>query len=126
MTETAAPSSNRPTRVAGKSSAIAAFVACLLLSAVPGSAADIGPSRVRIADLDLNSDVDIAVREQRIETAARAACRAPDRISDPLIGYRRCIADTSASARARLDQAIRRSRADATQASANGQAGAAR
>ena len=97
----------------------AAFAVELLMAAAPAIADGADPSRVHFGDLDLNSDRDVAVLEQRIAAAARAACRAPDRISDPLIGYRRCIADTTESARPRLDQAVRQSRSHATQPSAN-------
>lgn len=132
MTQTTVSPSGRDARVADKSSLLmrtgyvvgaVAFAAELLMAAAPAALAGADPSRVHIADLDLNSDVDLAVLEQRIAKAARAACRAPDRISDPLVGYRRCIADTSASARAQLDQAIRQSR---VWSSTHSQAGAAR
>ena len=132
MTQTTVPPSGRDVRGAGKTSLFmrtvyvvgaVAFAAELLMAAAPAALAD--PSRVHVADLDLNSDVDVAVLEQRIATAVRAACRAPDRISDPLIGYRRCIADTTASARVQLDHAVRRSRALENRPSANDQAGAA-
>jgi len=103
-----------------------AFSAEILMAATPVALAGMDPTRVQVADLDLNSDVDIAVLEQRIATAVRAACRAPDRISDPLIGYRRCIADTTASARAQLDQSIGHSRSQAVQSSRQSPAGAAR
>lgn len=97
----------------------AAFAVELLMAAAPVIVGGADPSRVHFGDLDFNSDRDVAVLEQRIAAAARAACRAPDRISDPLIGYRRCIADTTESARPRLDQAVRQSRSHATQPSAN-------
>jgi UrcA family protein len=119
MTPTPTPSPVRKELRAGNASLFArsanvvgavALAAELLMVVVPATAASHDPSRVHIGDLDLNSDVDAAVLEQRIATAARTICRAPDRISDPLIGYRRCIADTTASARLQLDEAIQRSR----------------
>lgn len=135
MTQTTVPPSGRSAGGAGKSSLLmrtgyvigaVALAAELLMAVAPAALAAPDPSRVHIADLDLNSDIDIAVLERRIATAARAACRTPDRVGDPIIGYRRCIADTSASARAQLDQAIRRSRSDAAPSTASGRAGAAR
>jgi len=128
MTQTSIPPVRGKGRNAGKPSLFvrsayvvgtAAFAVELLMAAAPAIAGGADPSRAHFGDLDLNSDIDVAVLEQRIATAARAACRAPDRISDPLIGYRRCITETTESARVRLDQAVRQSRSHAIQPSAN-------
>lgn len=105
----------RGTIIAG---AAALSVELLMLAAVPAAAAK-SPEEFRVAhrDLDLTSDADLALLDLRVTAAARAACRAPDRLSDPIISYRRCVADTVAIARKQVVEVISRRRASGAAAS---------
>lgn len=108
---------HRATMIVG---AAALSIELLLLAAIPAVAVTPGPDQVRVAhsDLDLASAADLAVLDLRVTAAARAACR--DRVGDPVISYRRCVADTSALARSQVAEAVSRRRASISAASWSG------
>lgn len=102
--------------------AVALSVELLMLAAVPAVSVAKDPDQLRVvhSDLDLTSTADLAVLDLRVIDAARAACRAPGRFGDPVISYRRCVADTVALARAQVAEVISRRRASASAASWSG------
>lgn len=106
-------------RAAMIAGAAALSLELLMLAAVPAVAVAGSPDQVRVAhrDLDLTTDAGLIVLDHRINAAARTACRTPDRVSDPIIGYRRCLADTLAAARSQVAGIISRRRASAGAAS---------
>lgn len=106
-------------RAAMIAGAAALSLELMMLAAVPAVARAESPDQVRVAhrDLDLTSRAGLTVLDHRLNTAARVACRTPDRVSDPIIGYRRCLADTLAAARSQVATIISRRRGSGVGAS---------